>query len=83
MEVRYTKQARKYLLKMPAKQAQSIKGQIYQIASGDTEGLDVKHFSNENVHRLRVGSYRAVYKIIENELVLAVIKVAARGDVYK
>jgi mRNA interferase RelE/StbE len=83
MEIRYTKQAIKYLMKMQPKQAQTIRGKIQQIANGETEGLNIKYFSSESVYRLRVGGYRAIYEIIENELVLVVIKVGARGDVYK
>lgn len=83
MEIRYTKQATKYLQKMQSKQAKSIREKIQQIATGETEGLNIKYFSSENVYRLRVGGYRAIYEIIENELVLIVIKVGARGDVYK
>ena len=85
MEIKYSKQARKYLIKMPAKQAQLIRGKIKQIANGDTESLNIKSFSGvgAGVYRLRVGGYRVVYQIIENDLVLAVIRVGARGDVYK
>lgn len=83
MEVRYTKQSAKYLLRMQSKQARAIRGKIHQIANGDTEGLNIKHFSSEGVYRLRVGGYRAIYEIIENELILIVIKIGARGDVYR
>ena len=84
MDVRYTKQAIKYLRKMPSKKATQIRDKIAQIAHGDTEGLNITAMHGEdNFYRLRVGDYRAIYEIIEDQLVLVVVKVGARGDVYK
>ncbi|MEE8320466.1 MAG: type II toxin-antitoxin system RelE/ParE family toxin [Gammaproteobacteria bacterium] len=34
-------------------------------------------------YRLRIGDYRALYRIYENELIIEVIKLGSRGDVYK
>lgn len=33
--------------------------------------------------RLRVGGYRIVYKIMEDRLVIVIVAVGPRGDVYK
>ena len=38
---------------------------------------------NVDAYRVRIGDFRAVYEIREDELVLVVIKVGPRGDVYK
>lgn len=83
MEIRYTRQAIKYLMKIQSKQAQAIRVKIQQIANGETDGMNIKYFATEGVYRLRAGGYRVIYEIIEDELVLVVIKVGARGDVYK
>ena len=37
----------------------------------------------DNHYRIRVGEYRCIYKIIDNELIVDVIKVAHRKDVYR
>jgi mRNA interferase RelE/StbE len=33
--------------------------------------------------RVRIGDYRVIYEIKDDEFVLIVIKIGARGDVYK
>lgn len=82
MDVRYTKQAIKYLRKLQPKAVKSIRSKINQIAEGNTQGLNLKRFE-ENIYRLRVGDFRVIYEIQNNELVLIVIKIGARGDIYK
>ena len=37
----------------------------------------------DNHYRIRVGEYRCIYKIIDNQLIVDVIKVAHRKDVYR
>ncbi|WP_210020884.1 MULTISPECIES: type II toxin-antitoxin system RelE family toxin [unclassified Paenibacillus] len=37
----------------------------------------------DNQFRLRVGSYRVVYSLFNDLVVIVIIKVGSRGDVYK
>ena len=37
----------------------------------------------KDVFRLRVGAYRVVFTIIQEEVLIYVIKIGPRGDVYK
>jgi mRNA interferase RelE/StbE len=83
MRIRYTKQAIKYLLKLQAKKVAKIRETIKQIAGGDTEGLNIVYMKNLDVYRVRVGDIRVIYEIQDDELLLIVIKVGSRGDVYK
>ena len=39
--------------------------------------------SNQEKYRVRQGVYRIVYEIQDNELIILVVKVAHRGQVYK
>ena len=52
---------------------------IYRLPDGDTIKMSGKH----DIYRLRVGSYRVVYSIEENNLVICVLEAGNRGDVYK
>jgi mRNA interferase RelE/StbE len=42
-----------------------------------------KLVGSDNIHRIRVGDYRVVYEILDAELVVIVIKVGHRRDVYR
>lgn len=47
--------------------------------------LDIKPMqgAGESVYRLRVGQYRLIYQVRENELVIYLMTAGSRGDVYK
>jgi len=82
-ELRYSKQATKYLLKMPRAQAGKMHSALLQIATGNDERFDIKWLSNLRVYRLRQGSYRAQYEFLDNRCRMVVGKIGIRGDFYK
>ncbi len=46
--------------------------------------LDIKKMKGlENSYRLRIGDYRFLYEIIEEQILIFVYKADNRGDVYK
>lgn len=44
--------------------------------------LDIKKLKGLAAYRLRVGEYRVIYEIEKNKLVITIIKVQSRGNVY-
>jgi mRNA interferase RelE/StbE len=44
---------------------------------------NVKKLTNHPGYRLRVGDWRVVYMIREQALLIAVVRIAPRGDVYQ
>ena len=78
------KQARKGLLKLPGKVADSFRLAFKALAI-DTESsnYDVKKLSGRDGFRLRIGRYRAIYSIDDGLLVIMVINVGSPGDIYK
>jgi mRNA interferase RelE/StbE len=83
VEIRYSKKALKYLLKLQPKLRDRIRNTIRKIADGNTQGLNIVAMQDVGAFRVRIGDYRVIYEINDDELVLIVIKIGARGDVYK
>lgn len=76
MEIKYSKQAYKYLKKLHAPKRNQIIAAINRIPEGDIrkmQGLD-------NLFRLRVGDYRVLYTPERD--IIKVEKIGSRGDVY-
>jgi mRNA interferase RelE/StbE len=82
-ELRYSKQATKYLRRMQDTQAQKMRQALQSIAAGRNQGLNIKRMSNLTAFRLRQGSFRAMYAFREEGKVVVVTKVGTRGDFYK
>jgi len=80
----YKKAALKALRKMPQAQAQKLREQLTAMAHDPyAYNGDWKPLKGEPYWRLRQGSYRAICSIHDGELMVLVLKVGARGDVYK
>lgn len=80
----YKKSALKALLKMPRPQAKKLQDALEAMAKDPyAYSGDWKPMKGEPYWRLRQGSYRAICSIDDGELVVLVLKVGSRGDVYK
>lgn len=85
--VKYSKSAEKFIKKNKAIGIRFFKAFVE--LSQDRKKIqsyDVKKFRSKNyddIFRLRIGDYRAVFRIVDDELLVYVFDVGARGDVYK
>lgn len=70
-------------MKLQPKLRDRIRNTIRKIADGNTQGLNIVAMQDVDAFRVRIGDYRVIYEINDDELVLIVIKIGARGDVYK
>lgn len=84
LELRFAKSAAKGLARMPHGVARRMLGELKAIAAnpGAYRG-DWKPLQGSPFWRLRVGDWRAICDVQRGELVLLVVKVAPRGEVYK
>lgn len=76
MNIRYSKQAYKYLMKLHAPKREQIIAAINKIPDGKI--IKLKGYSN--LYRLRVNDYRVIYD--QNYDIINIIKIGPRGDVY-
>lgn len=69
---------------MPRDVADLIRGKLAQVAS-DPFGLhaNATKLQGRPGYRLRVGDWRVIYEIQKDELVIMILKVAPRGEVYR
>lgn len=86
MEIRFDKEAVKFLKNLPQKLRISILEAIQGLTQKPPKG-DIKPLQGykDNRKRLRVGKYRIIYRYtIDNEIeILIIMEIGSRGDIYK
>lgn len=69
---------------MPRNAARLLMEKIETLAADPmAPNNNVKKLTNHPGYRLRVGDWRVVYTIHEQALLIAVVRIAPRGDVYQ
>ena len=82
--IAFTRQAAKILQKMPVDIARSIRQKINQIAEDPFAfHPDVTKLQNREGYRLRVGGWRIIYDIQKDKVLVLVLKIGLRGEVYR
>ena len=73
----------KSMKRLPKKELLKIKKKIDDLAENLPDHATTKMKGNNTFHRIRAGNYRIVYQIHEDRLVILVVKVGHRKDIYK
>ena len=69
---------------MPRKTANLIREKVGQIANDPFASIpNTKKLQEKPGYRLRVGDWQVIYEINKDEVVIIVLKIAPRGDVYR
>ena len=79
----YAKGVEKDFRKIPTKAADRIAASIDKLASDPRPAGSVKLVGFELEYRIRVGDYRVIYQIHDSVLVILVIEVGHRKDIYR
>ena len=82
--LKYRRQARNYVARLPMKAKTAIVNKLHELATDpDNPDLDIEILKGRKGFRLRVGQYRVIYTRQDDQLILEVVKIRARGDIYK
>ncbi len=60
-----------------------IKSKVEEISFNLPDPATTKMSGNNDFHKVRCGNYRIIYEIHENRLVILIVKIGHRKDVYR
>ena len=81
-EIQYSKKALKELQNLPRPIAKRIVEKISLLQDKPFQ-QPIKKLSGQPYFRLRVGDYRVIFAIVKKELVILVVKIGHRKNIYK
>jgi len=77
-----SKKARKILDNLSDNIAEPIHDAIITLEE-NPRPVGYKKLKNRNAYRIRTGDYRIIYEIIDNKLIITIITIGHRKDIYK
>ncbi len=81
-EIFFTRKAQKQLDKIPDKSAISIVNAILKLQDNPRPS-GCKKLKGSDAYRIRSGKYRIIYEIFDSELLIDIIMVGHRSNIYK
>ena len=81
-KLKFAASVKKDLRKIPNNDVSKILKLINSLLN-DPYPKNVKKLSHQNKYRLRYRNYRILYKILNNELIIYVLKISHRKNVYR
>ena len=83
-QIRFSKTALKRLQNVPKNLAKRIQEKLTILAENPYEyNPNVKKLVNREGYRLRIGDWRIIYDIYDDEIVILVLDIDTRGGIYK
>ena len=81
--IEYTREARKVLAKMSRDVRELVVSKIEGLARDPFGAANVKQLVGRPGYRLRVGDWRVIYDVESERLLVRVLKVGPRGEMYE
>lgn len=82
-KIEISRTAEKRLKKLPKADRRRVVGAILELAGDPNPRGARKLYGYEDVFRIRVGHYRILYSVSELEIVIIILKIGHRKDVYR
>jgi len=81
--IEFEKSAAKAFKKLDAKEQRSISETIDGLQKGPRQHGAIKLKGETNLYRVRAGDYRIVYQIHDQRLLVLIVRIAHRREVYR
>ena len=81
-KVIFTKSVKKDFRKIPKIEVSKILNEIAYLAK-NPRSSKTKKLKGEKLYRLRLGNYRVIYDIQDNLMLIFVVKLGHRSDIYR
>ena len=81
--IEFTPNARRQLKKAPKDMAVRILAALKQLAEAPYQNTNVKKLVGSDFYRLRVANWRVIYDIYDDKLVITVLEMGHRKEVYR
>jgi mRNA interferase RelE/StbE len=81
-QVEFTSRAIKNLKKIDLKYQSLIIDKLENLAKNPTKASNIKHLIGTKYNRLRVADYRVIYELQNTELIVLVIDINHRKNIY-
>lgn len=81
--IEFKRSAAKILKKLPKRARRRIRDKIDSFAENLPDPANTKMKGDNPFHRVRVGDYRIIYEIHEDTLMILVLKIGHRKEVYR
>jgi mRNA interferase RelE/StbE len=81
--IKFRPAVEKNLRALPQKELIRIKRKIDTLAENLPDPAITKMKGNNKFHKIRTGDYRIIYEIHDDTLVILVVKIGHRKDIYK
>jgi mRNA interferase RelE/StbE len=82
-KIQWKKSAKKELKKINKKDILKILSQVESLSKNPKPANSKKLLSTERTYRIRVGNYRVLYSVYQNQLIIEIIRVGHRQNIYK
>lgn len=82
-EIRIARRAAKSLAALQRRDQQRIRAAIELLAEDPRPPACIPMSVEDSVYRVRVGDYRIVYEVIDDALVIHVVRIEYRREVYR
>jgi mRNA interferase RelE/StbE len=82
-KIEITTTAERFLKKIPKKDLEKVVEAIHILAISPFPSGCRKLKGEEDVYRIRQGNYRIIYEVIDSKLIVLVLKIGHRKDIYK